>query len=127
MKNNFLVLDTSCVAYFILFCFYNINESDFYKIYNYIFLLLPLIIFIFLIIQEKKINKDIKFLNLIKLFFPIVCFSYFYKIFFREIGFIDFFDIDYCFEILSISIPVLIIEFLTEQFLYNFLTKKIIK
>nr|DAV08154.1 MAG TPA: hypothetical protein [Caudoviricetes sp.] len=132
MKNKFIILDTSCIIYFIFFCLYNITTFNYYNShyrvrYNDIFIFIPIIIFISIIIQEKALNKTIAFFNLIKLCFPILFFSYLYRIIFTIFRILDLFDADDVSNFLSISIPILMVEFLTEQLLYNYLRKKIIK
>lgn len=132
MKNKFIILDTSCIIYFIFFCLHNITTFNYYNShyrvrYNDIFIFIPIIIFISIIIQEKALNKTIAFFNLIKLCFPILFFSYLYRIIFTIFRILDLFDADDVSNFLSISIPILMVEFLTEQLLYNYLRKKIIK
>lgn len=132
MKNKFIILDTSCIIYFIFFCLHNITTFNYYNSryrvrYNDIFIFIPIIIFIIIIIQERTLNKTIAFFNLIKLCFPILFFSYLYRIIFTIFRILDLFDADDVSNFLSISIPILMVEFLTEQLLYNYLRKKIIK
>ena len=132
MKNKFILLDTSCITYFIFFCLHNITTLNRYNSYyrnNYdnIYIFIPVIIFISIVIQEKIANKTIVFFNLIKLCLPIVFFSYLYRTIFTIFEILDLFDADDVSYFLSISIPILIVEFVIEQLLYNYLRKKIIK
>ena len=131
MKNKFIILDTSCIIYLIFFCLYNIttlrySNREYSTIYEDIFIFLNLIIFIVAIIQEKIKNKNMSIVLLLKIYLPIIFFSYLYKILFFISDVIDLFKAYEVKELLSISIPILIIEFLLEQQIYNFLRKKII-
>lgn len=132
MRNKFIVLDTSCIIYFMFLCLHNITTFSYYNSYyrvryNDIFIVIPIIVFISIIVQEKISNKTIRFFNLIKLCFPILFFSYLYRIIFTIFRVLDLFDADDISNFLSISVPILMVEFLIEQLLYNYLRKKIIK
>lgn len=132
MKNKFIVLDTSCITYFIFFCLYNITtlnllNRNYERMYKNLFVFISLAIFIIVIIQEKLSNKNINLSSLLKLTLPVLLFSYLYKFVF---DFFDIFDLFYPDEItyfLSVSIPILMVEFILEQIIYNFFRDKIIK
>lgn len=132
MKNKFIVLDTSCITYFIFFCLYNITtlnllNRNYERMYKNLFVFISLAIFIIVIIQEKLSNKNINLRSLLKLTLPVLFFSYLYKFVF---AFFDVFDLFYPDEItyfLSVSIPILMVEFILEQIIYNFFRDKIIK
>ena len=132
MKNKFIIFDTSCIVYFIFFCLYNITmvhsfNKSYRDIYDKIFIFIPVIIFIITIIQEKMNNKNIALFLIIKVALPILIFSYLYKFTFTILYIIDLFYADEVVYLLSISIPVLMVEFILEQLLYNFLRKMVIK
>jgi hypothetical protein len=95
--------------------------------YKNLFVFISLAIFIIVIIQEKLSNKNINLSSLLKLTLPVLLFSYLYKFVF---DFFDIFDLFYPDEItyfLSVSIPILMVEFILEQIIYNFFRDKIIK
>lgn len=132
MKNKFIVLDTSCITYFIFFCLYNITtlnllNRSYERMYKNLFIFISLAVFVIVIIQEKLSNKNINLSSLLKLTLPVLFFSYLYKFVF---SFFDIFDLFYPNEItyfLSVSIPILMVEFILEQTIYNFFRDKIIK
>ena len=132
MKNKFIVLDTSCMTYFIFFCLYNITtlnllNRSYERMYKNLFIFISLAVFVIVMIQEKLSNKNINLSSLLKLTLPVLFFSYLYKFVF---SFFDIFDLFYPNEItyfLSISIPILMVEFILEQIIYNFFRDKIIK
>ncbi len=132
MKNKFIVLDTSCITYFIFFCLYNITtlnllNRSYERMYKNLFIFISLAVFVIVMIQEKLSNKNINLSSLLKLTLPVLFFSYLYKFVF---SFFDIFDLFYPNEItyfLSISIPILMVEFILEQIIYNFFRDKIIK
>nr|DAP20061.1 MAG TPA: hypothetical protein [Caudoviricetes sp.] len=132
MKNKFIVLDASCITYFIFFCLYNITTLDplnreYERMYNNLFVFISLIIFIIVIIQEKINNKNINLTSLLKVTLPVFFFSCLYKFILK---FFDIFDLLHPGGIafyLSISIPILMLEFILEQLIYNFLRDRIIR
>lgn len=132
MKNKFIVLDTSCITYFIFFCLYNITtlnllNRSYERMYKNLFIFISLAVFVIVIIQEKLSNKNTNLSSLLKLTLPVLFFSYLYKFVF---SFFDIFDLFYPNEItyfLSVSIPILMVEFILEQTIYNFFRDKIIK
>ena len=132
MRNKFIVLDTSCIIYFIFFCLYNITtlnllNRSYERMYKNLFIFISLAVFVIVIIQEKLSNKNINLSSLLKLTLPVLFFSYLYKFVF---SFFDIFDLFYPNEItyfLSVSIPILMVEFILEQTIYNFFRDKIIK
>lgn len=132
MKNKFIVLDTSCITYFIFFCLYNITtlnllNRSYERMYKNLFIFISLAVFVIVMIQEKLSNKNINLSSLLKLTLPVLFFSYLYKFVF---SFFDIFDLFYPNEItyfLSVSIPILMVEFILEQIIYNFFRDKIIK
>ena len=132
MKNKFIVLDASCITYFIFFCLHNITTLDtlnreYERIYNNLFVFISLIIFIIVIIQEKINDKNINLTSLLKVTLPVFFLSCLYKFIFK---FFDIFDLLHPGGIafyLSISIPILMLEFILEQLIYNFLRDRIIK
>nr|DAF89202.1 MAG TPA: hypothetical protein [Podoviridae sp. ctP1X6] len=132
MRNKFIVLDTSCIIYFMFLCLHNITTFSYYNShyrvrYNDIYIFIPVLIFISIIIQEKITSKTVAFFNLIKLCFPIMFFSYLYRLIFTLFKVLDLFDAEDISHFLSISIPILMLEFILEQIIYNFLRDKIIK
>ena len=75
MKNKFIVLDTSCITYFIFFCLYNITtlnllNRSYERMYKNLFIFISLAVFVIVIIQEKLSNKNINLSSLLKLTLP---------------------------------------------------------
>ena len=132
MRNKFIVLDTSCIIYFIFFCLYNITtlnllDRGYERMYKDLFVFISLVIFIIVIIQEKLSNKNINLSSLLKLTLPVLFFSYLYKFVFACFDIFDLFYPDDITYFLSVSIPILMVEFILEQIIYNFFRDKIIK